>query len=46
MIDPAAQFWVVRGDIVLHALERAREGEDPGLIYLELLANSESDTPE
>lgn len=34
-------WWVISGAALMDALERARAGEDPGLLYAELYANTE-----
>lgn len=44
MSSPLAdQWWVINGDDLLDHLRRAKAGEDPDLLYLELAANSTSD---
>jgi hypothetical protein len=35
-------WWVVHADVLRSMLDRARAGEDPGVLYVELIANSES----
>ena len=47
---PSEQWWTIRGDDIMEAMRRAAAGEDPDLIYLELVANSDctdygKDTP-
>lgn len=34
-------WWSISGDVILAMLHRAHDGEDPGLLYLELQANSD-----
>ena len=34
-------WWVIAGSTLLDALHRAKDGEDPELLYAELYANSE-----
>lgn len=38
---PAEQWWVLNGADLMSALRRARDGEDPELLYLEYIANSD-----
>lgn len=38
-------WWVISGDELIAALQRAHDGEDPELLYVELYANSEVETP-
>lgn len=33
-------WWVIHGDEIMAALRRCAAGEDPDLMYLELVANS------
>ena len=35
-------WWVVHADVLRSMLDRARAGEDPGVLYVELIANSEA----
>jgi hypothetical protein len=37
-------WWVVSGDALMEMLRRARAGEDPELLYVELHANSDSES--
>lgn len=39
---PVEQWWCINGEEILGALRRARSGDDPELVYLELYANSDS----
>lgn len=34
-------WWTISGEALMDALYRAHDGDDPGLVYLELLANSD-----
>lgn len=34
-------WWVIKGEVLLDALRRVSEGEDPDLVYAELYANTE-----
>jgi len=43
---PAEQWWAINGQVILDAMHRCYEGEDPELMYLELIANSETDEVE
>jgi hypothetical protein len=44
MARPSAeQWWTINGDDLVAALRRAHDGDDPGVVYLELLVNSESE---
>lgn len=38
---PAEQWWTINGADLMAALERAHGGDLPGVVYLELLANSD-----
>ena len=35
-------WWAISGDMLLKALRRANEGEDPYMLYAELYANTEA----
>lgn len=37
----SAGWWVLNGALLLDLLRRARQGEDPALLYAEAYANSE-----
>lgn len=39
---PADQYWAINGQVLLDALNRAHDGDDPDIIYLELFANSDT----
>lgn len=43
---PVEQWWVINGEDVMDALRRAHAGDDPEIVYLELVANSKTETPE
>lgn len=34
-------WWTIHGEEMLQMMKRAANGEDPGLLYAELYANSE-----
>ena len=40
--QPDQQWWTIRGDVIMQALQQAHEGTNPDIVYLELIANSES----
>lgn len=40
---PDEQWWTINGDELMGVLKRAHEGEDPDLLYVELVANSSTD---
>lgn len=40
--QPHEQWWTIRGDDIMAALERVKAGDDPAIVYLELEANSDS----
>lgn len=40
---PDEQWWAINGSDIMSALHRAYDGEDPDLIYLELIANSDAE---
>jgi len=42
---PSEQWWTINGAELLAALGRAHDGDDPGVVYLELLVNSTTETP-
>lgn len=42
---PEDQWWVINGAELLAALTRAHDGDDPGIAYLELIANSDTEQP-
>jgi len=39
-------WWVISGEALLEMLRRARDGEDPDLIYAEEYANAGHEHPE
>ena len=39
---PAEQWWTINGQDLMDALRRSHDGDDPGVVYLELLVNSDS----
>jgi len=39
-------WWVIHGDTIVQALNRAADGEDPELIYTELYANADTENPD
>lgn len=41
---PAEQWWTLNGADLMGALQRAHDGDDPDVVYLELLANSDGGT--
>ena len=43
--SPESQWWVIRGQDLLDALNAAHDGAYPDVVYLELLANSEVTEP-
>jgi len=40
--QPSAQWWTINGQVLLDALHRAHDGDDPEVVYLELFANSDT----
>lgn len=38
-------WWAIAGDELLRSLRRAHDGENPDLLYTELYANTETETP-
>lgn len=40
---PAEQWWAINGQDIMDALQRAHDGAEPWLVYLELIAGSESE---
>lgn len=34
-------WWCIQGHSLMYALKRVRDGDDPDVVYLELLANSD-----
>lgn len=39
---PEEQWWSINGRDIMNALEEAARGTDPGIVYMELCANSEA----
>jgi len=42
MTSPADQYWVINGQVLMDALHDAWGGTDPNVVYLELIANSDT----
>ena len=40
---PVEQWWTINGEDLMNALRRCREGDSPAIVYMELLANSDSE---
>lgn len=40
MSAAADQWWCINGAELMAALTRAHDGDEPGVVYLELIANS------
>ncbi len=38
---PIDQWWVVNGEVLMNALIAANRGDEPSIVYMELIANSE-----
>ena len=43
MAKASEMWWVVNGEVLLSSLNRAQSGEDAEMLYLELLANSDTE---
>lgn len=43
MSEPSEQWWTINGEAIMSALRQAHDGIDPGIVYLELIANSTTD---
>ena len=43
MTKASEMWWVVNGEVLLSSLKRAQSGEDAEMLYLELLANSDTE---
>lgn len=41
-VPPTEQWWALNGQILMNALHRCHEGENPEIMYLELIANSDT----
>ena len=39
---PSEQWWTINGEDIMNALRQAHKGDSPDIVYLELIANSES----
>lgn len=39
---PTKQWWTINGQVLMDALYRCYEGEKPEIMYLELIANSDT----
>lgn len=37
---PREQWWCINGQVIMEMLNRAADGENPDLLYLEAIANS------
>lgn len=37
-------WWVIYGEVLAEFLQRAHQGEDPEMLYIELAANSRTST--
>lgn len=44
-VGPADQWWCINGAELMAALTRAHDGDRPDVVYLELIANSETEQP-
>lgn len=40
---PVDQWWTINGQCLMDALGQAHDGTDPSIVYLELIANSDSE---
>lgn len=43
---PVEQWWTINGEDMLALIRRAHAGEDPDMLYLEAIANSEREEHE
>lgn len=43
---PSEQWWTINGQSLMDALHAAHDGDDPNIVYLELLANSDVEHPD
>lgn len=41
MTDDSLGWWTISGEALLAALHRAKDGDDPDVVYAELYANSD-----
>ena len=39
---PSEQWWAINGADFMAAMRRCRDGEDPDIVYLEYVANSDT----
>ena len=39
---PSGQWWTINGADLMAAMRRCHDGEDPDLVYLEYIANSDT----
>ena len=46
MTKQSAEWWVIDGGVLRDVLRRAAAGEDPELLFVELVANSRSEDVE
>ncbi len=37
---PSEQWWTINGEDMLDAMRRCHQGDEPEIVYLELIANS------
>lgn len=42
---PSEQWWTINGEVMLDVMHRCAQGEDPEMVYLELIANSTAEEP-
>jgi len=40
---PTEQWWTINGQVLMDALIQCHKGTAPGLMYLELIANSDTE---
>jgi len=45
-VPPTEQWWAINGQVLMDALHRCNEGETPEIMYLELIANSDTEDVE
>lgn len=46
MTDPAGQWWTINGRTLLDAIRQPHTGDQPDLIYLELITNNTTEPAE
>lgn len=39
---PSQQWWTIRGDDIMAALAKVQQGDEPWVVYAELLVNAET----